>query len=74
MVEFVSIILIGLTDGVSDDPARHQRAITSIKMALRGDLLTPPPPRASTTVTALGLRRPDVDVVRCRTEPHDRRG
>jgi AcrR family transcriptional regulator len=42
MVEFVSIILIGLTDGVSDDPARHQRAITSIKMALRGDLLTPP--------------------------------
>ncbi len=43
MVEFVSIILIGLTDGVSDDPDRHQRAITSIKMALRGDLLTPPP-------------------------------
>ena len=39
MVEFVSIILIGLTDGVSDDPDRHQRAITSIKMALRGDLL-----------------------------------
>ncbi len=42
MVEFVSIILIGLTDGVSDDPDRHQRAITSIKMALRGALLTPP--------------------------------
>jgi AcrR family transcriptional regulator len=42
MVEFVSIILIGLTDGVSDDSDRHQRAITSISMALRGDLLTPP--------------------------------
>ena len=43
MVEFVAIILIGLTDGVSDDSDRHQRAITSIKMVLRGDLLTPPP-------------------------------
>jgi AcrR family transcriptional regulator len=42
MVEFVAIILIGLTDGVSDDSDRHQRAITSIKMALRGKLLTPP--------------------------------
>jgi AcrR family transcriptional regulator len=41
MVEFVSIILIGLTDGVSDDSERHQRAVTSIKMALRGDLLIP---------------------------------
>ena len=41
MVEFVSIILIGLTDGVSDDSERHQRAVTSIKMALRGDLLSP---------------------------------
>jgi len=27
---------------VSDDSERHQRAITSIKMALRGKLLTPP--------------------------------
>jgi AcrR family transcriptional regulator len=43
MVAFVSIILIGLTDGVSDDSERHQRAVTSIKMALRGDLLTPVP-------------------------------
>jgi AcrR family transcriptional regulator len=41
MVEFVSIILIGLTDGVSDDSDRHQRAVTSIKMALRGKLLKP---------------------------------
>jgi hypothetical protein len=38
----VAIILIGLTDGVSDDSERHQRAVTSIKMALRGDLLSPP--------------------------------
>lgn len=42
MVEFVSIILVGLTDGVSHDSNRHQRAVTSIKMALRGDLLSPP--------------------------------
>ena len=42
MVAFVSIILVGLTDGVSDDSSRHQRAVTSIKMALRGDLLSPP--------------------------------
>lgn len=42
MVEFVSIILIGLTDGVSDDSDRHQRAISSIKMAMRGELFAPP--------------------------------
>jgi AcrR family transcriptional regulator len=36
---FVSIILVGLTDGVSDDNERHQHAITSIKMALRGRLV-----------------------------------
>jgi len=40
-VEFVSIVLIGLTDGVSDDSERHQRAITSSQMVLRGDLLRP---------------------------------
>jgi AcrR family transcriptional regulator len=40
MIEFVTTILIGLTDGVSDDPARHDRAITSIKMVLRGQLVT----------------------------------
>jgi AcrR family transcriptional regulator len=40
-VEFVSIVLIGLTDGVSGDSERHQRAITSIQMVLRGELLTP---------------------------------
>ena len=39
VIEFVAMILIGLTDGLSDDPKRHERAITSIKMALHGDLL-----------------------------------
>lgn len=41
MIEFVSMILIGLTDGVSDDPKRHLRAVNSIKMAMRGQLVTP---------------------------------
>lgn len=39
--EFVAIILVGLTDGVSDDSARHKLATTSIKMALRGSLVSP---------------------------------
>jgi hypothetical protein len=39
--EFVAMILIGLTDGVSDDPRRHERAISSIKLALRGQLVSP---------------------------------
>ena len=39
MNEFVAIILIGLTDGASDDPTRHKLATTSIKMALRGQLV-----------------------------------
>lgn len=43
MIEFVTIILIGLTDGVSDDSDRHQRAVTSIKKAVRGQLVTPLP-------------------------------
>ena len=42
MVEFVAIILVGLTDGVSDDSASHERAIRSIKMALRGQLVNTP--------------------------------
>ncbi len=40
MVEFVTTILVGLTDGVSDDPEQHERAITAIKMVLRGELVT----------------------------------
>jgi AcrR family transcriptional regulator len=39
--EFLAIILVGLTDGVSDDSERHELAITSIKMALRGSLVSP---------------------------------
>lgn len=41
VIEFISMILIGLTDGVSDDRKRHERAIASIKMALKGDLVSP---------------------------------
>ncbi len=44
VVEFVAMILIGLTDGVSDDPQRHERAVKSIKMALRGELVSIPKP------------------------------
>jgi len=40
VVEFVRIVLIGLTDGVSHDYTRHKRAVTSIKRVLRGDLLS----------------------------------
>jgi AcrR family transcriptional regulator len=43
VIEFIGLILIGLTDGVSDDSERHERAITSIKMALRGVLISPSP-------------------------------
>ncbi len=43
MIEFVAIILVGLTDGVSDDLELHERAIQSIKMALRGQLVNVPP-------------------------------
>ena len=43
MNEFVGIILVGLTDGVSDDSERHKLATTSIKMALRGQLVVTPP-------------------------------
>ena len=39
--EFVAMILIGLTDGVSDDAKRHERAVAAIKMALRGELIAP---------------------------------
>jgi AcrR family transcriptional regulator len=43
MIEFVAIILVGLTDGVSDDLELHERAVRSIKMALRGQLVNVPP-------------------------------
>lgn len=38
VIEFVRIVLIGLTDGVSHDTKRHKRAVTSLKRVLRGDL------------------------------------
>ena len=44
MNEFVAILLVGLTDGVSDDVERHARATDSIKMALRGELIVHPAP------------------------------
>lgn len=42
VIEFVRIILVGLTDGVSHDTKRHKRAVTSIKRVLRGEILTVP--------------------------------
>lgn len=42
VIEYVMTILVGLTDGVSHDAARHERTIHSIKLMLRGDLVTPP--------------------------------
>ena len=44
VTEYVLTILVGLTDGVSHDAGRHRRTVDSIKMMLRGDLVTPPPP------------------------------
>ncbi|MDX2380028.1 MAG: TetR/AcrR family transcriptional regulator [Acidimicrobiia bacterium] len=41
VIEYVLTILVGLTDGVSHDAERHQRTVDSIKMMLRGDLVTP---------------------------------
>jgi AcrR family transcriptional regulator len=43
MLEFVTMILVGLTDGVSHDHHRHQLAITSVKMMLRGELVVQSP-------------------------------
>jgi AcrR family transcriptional regulator len=40
VIEFLRTILVGLTDGVSEDTEQHKRAVTSIKMLLRGQLLT----------------------------------
>jgi AcrR family transcriptional regulator len=42
VIEYVLTILVGLTDGVSHDAERHQRTVDSIKMMLRGNLVTPP--------------------------------
>lgn len=37
VLEFVLTLLTGLTDGESDDPEIHARAIAAIKMVLRGE-------------------------------------
>jgi AcrR family transcriptional regulator len=42
VIEFVRMVLVGLTDGVSDDPERHQLATNAIKLALRGGLISLP--------------------------------
>jgi AcrR family transcriptional regulator len=39
MVEFIRIMLIGLTEGASNGPAQHRCAIDAILALLRGDLL-----------------------------------
>lgn len=39
VVEFVRIILIGLTEGGSESPERHRLAIDSIRALLRGELI-----------------------------------
>jgi AcrR family transcriptional regulator len=42
MVEFIRIMLIGLTEGASEAAAQHRCAIDAILALLRGDLLSPP--------------------------------
>ncbi len=39
VVEFVRILLIGLTEGGSETPERHRRAIDSIRALLRNELI-----------------------------------
>ena len=46
--EFVMLILIGLTEGVSDDLPRHRRAVDSIIAVLNNRLVRPLPPDPST--------------------------
>jgi AcrR family transcriptional regulator len=40
---FVSLILVGLTEGNSSSIERHRRAIDSVLGVLRGELVSPPP-------------------------------
>jgi hypothetical protein len=44
MVEFIRIMLIGLTEGTSQGPAQHRCAIDAIRSLLRGELLHAPAP------------------------------
>ncbi len=41
MVEFIRIILIGLTEGASETPAQHRCAIDAIRALLHGELVRP---------------------------------
>jgi AcrR family transcriptional regulator len=43
MVEFIRIMLIGLTEGTSQGTAQHRCAIDAIRALLHGDLLRPSP-------------------------------
>jgi AcrR family transcriptional regulator len=42
VVEFIRIMLVGLTEGVSESPAQHRMAIDSIRALLRGELIRSP--------------------------------
>ncbi len=42
LVEFIRIVLIGLTEGASQGTAQHRCAIDAVLGLLRGDLLRPP--------------------------------
>lgn len=42
MVEFIRVMLIGLTEGVSETTAQHRCAIDAIRALLRGELIHPP--------------------------------
>jgi hypothetical protein len=42
MVEFIRIMLIGLTEGTSQGIEQHRSAIDAIRALLRGDLLQAP--------------------------------
>ncbi len=42
MAEFIRVMLIGLTEGASQDTAQHRGAIDAIRSLLRGELLSAP--------------------------------
>lgn len=43
VVEFIRIMLIGLTEGASHGAVQHRCAIDAIRALLHGELLAPPP-------------------------------
>jgi AcrR family transcriptional regulator len=42
VAEFIRIMLIGLTEGTSQNAAQHRSAIDAIRALLRGELISPP--------------------------------